>query len=760
MQRPRLKAHYVSEVVGSDTLFLITERRHYLIEGNGPVAVLPFLDGRHTVGEIVEALSSGMSVGAVMTALRRLTAMGHLAEGRPELPDEETAFWDSLGVDPADARRQCAQARVAVLGLGGVQLGSIVEALELAGIHATVIDQEVVATGSGEALTVVVVEDYLDPALAGLNRSFLRRGASWLPVKPGGALLWAGPLLRPGDTGCWQCLAQRLEGNRQVERYLLGKRDASNPFATSRYGLPSNVGVLANLVASQVVLSVVDGTSPMLDGQLLTVDPVSCEHEQHILIRQPQCPACGDPTLVTERDPKITFDEEQVTFKADGGYRIQPPAQTYHRLKKHISPLIGAVSHLENLSPEENGITYSYSSGHNFAMVADNMRLLKRNLRGQSGGKGRTDIQARTSAICEAIERYSGLWRGDEPRRRAAYADLDADSALHIGDLLHFSDEQYEHRVEWNAHLNCPLHIVPEPFDVTEQYDWSTAWSLSEDRPRLLPSGYAWFGHPDVEKSFYCVIDSNGNASGNTYGEAVLQGFSEIVERDSVAIWWYNRLRRPSLDLDTLHDPYIDTLREFYAGMDRSLWLLDITADLGIPAFTAVSHRRNHPVQDVLIGFGAHLDPRMAAMRALTEVNQFLPAIERRDEDGNTRYLSDDPATLEWWQNTTLEGDPWLCPDEHQRPTRIGDFEELVSDDIAQNVQTCLDRAHRSSLEVIALDQSRPEMQLPVVKVIVPGMRHFWRRIGAGRLFDVPVQMGWLDRPLGAEQLNPKSVFF
>ncbi|MBA8827498.1 ribosomal protein S12 methylthiotransferase accessory factor [Saccharopolyspora lacisalsi] len=722
--------------------------------------VLPYLDGEHTVGDIAQALSGEMSVGEVAATLRRLTAMGHLVDGRPDMPEREIAFWDSMNVDPTAAGRGCAESEVTVLGLGNVDTTPIADALERSGLSATVQTAGEDTSGSGGDLSVVVVEDYLDPKLSLLNEAFLAGRHPWLLVKPGGSLLWAGPLLRPGHTGCWECLVQRLAGNRQVERYLLGQRSDSRPLETSRFSLPRNEHTLANLVAGQVTLSLVEKDPTELEGRLLTLDPVSLETEAHVLIRQPQCAACGDPELMTKRDPRPEIGTEHVRSKNDGGYRIESPSETYQRLRKHISPLTGAVSHLKNLCAEENGITYSYSSGHNFAMVKDSMTQLKRNLRGQSGGKGRTDVQARVSALCEAIERYSGLWRGDEPVTRAAYDDLGSDAALHVNELITMSDDQYANRVTWNRDLDCPLHTVPEPFETTRVYDWSTAWSLSRERPRMVPAAYSWFGHPESQSAFFCLIDSNGNASGNSYGEAVLQGFSEIVERDSVAIWWYNRLRRPGLDLDSLHDPYVDMLREFYDGMDRSLWLLDITADLGIPAFTAVSHRRNHPVQDVVIGFGAHLDPQMAAMRALTEVNQFLPTLERRDSEGNTIYFSDDPATLKWWKETTLEQDPWLCPDERQPARRIGDFPEIVSDDMSENVRTCLRRAADNDLEVIALDQSRPEMELPVVKVMVPGMRHFWRRLGPGRLFDVPVRMGWLDKPLEPESLNPKSVFF
>jgi len=41
-----------------------------------------------------------------------------------------------------------------------------------------------------------------------------------------------------------------------------------------------------------------------------------------------------------------------------------------------------------------------------------------------------------------------------------------------------------------------------------------------------------------------------------------------------------------------------------------------------------------------------------------------------------------------------------------------------------------------------------------VVKVIVPGMRQFWARFGPGRLYQVPVQLGWFAKPRREADLN------
>jgi oxazoline/thiazoline synthase len=72
----------------------------------------------------------------------------------------------------------------------------------------------------------------------------------------------------------------------------------------------------------------------------------------------------------------------------------------------------------------------------------------------------------------------------------------------------------------------------------------------------------------------------------------------------------------------------------------------------------------------------------------------------------------------------------------------------------------CVEIVSRAGLEMLVLNQTRPDIGLPVVKVIVPGLRHFWSRFGAGRLYDVPVKLGWLPTPLTEDQMNPMPMVF
>jgi len=239
-----------------------------------------------------------------------------------------------------------------------------------------------------------------------------------------------------------------------------------------------------------------------------------------------------------------------------------------------------------------------------------------------------------------------------------------------------------------------------------------------------------------------------------------LQGFQELVERDSVALWWYNRVRRPGVDLDSFDEPYLGKLECFLRVQGRELRALDLTSDLGIPVFAALSGRTDDPQEDIVIGFGAHLDARIALLRAVTELNQSLTWV--LPVNPNTSEMPeavDDPDLVSWLKGATFTNHPYLVPDVNA-PWRIAsDYSRRWSDDVKDDVALCQELVEMRGMEMLVLDQTRPDIGLPVVKVIVPGLRHYWPRFAPGRLYDVPVTMGWLDEPLAEEQLNPVPMF-
>ena len=142
-----------------------------------------------------------------------------------------------------------------------------------------------------------------------------------------------------------------------------------------------------------------------------------------------------------------------------------------------------------------------------------------------------------------------------------------------------------------------------------------------------------YYGVGGTPGARYACADSNGNAAGSSVADAVLQGLLELVERDAVALWWYNRTSAPGVDLDAFCEPWIDEMREVYAGIGREVWVLDVTSDLQIPTMVALSRRTCGDSEGIMFGFGSHQDPRVALLRALTELNQLMPIAVRANPD-------------------------------------------------------------------------------------------------------------------------------
>jgi ribosomal protein S12 methylthiotransferase accessory factor len=422
-----------------------------------------------------------------------------------------------------------------------------------------------------------------------------------------------------------------------------------------------------------------------------------------------------------------------------------------------VSPVTGFVAAVLPSPWNARSPLRSYSAGHNRALASDSLQIAADTLRMHSSGKGRTDDQARASALCEALERASGVYTGDEPAVRSTLPGL-GDAGLDPRTCMLFSDRQYEEREDWLTRGNG-FQVVPLPFDPDMSLEWSPVWSLTQARARYLPTSYLYYGYPRDADAFVALADSNGCAAGATLVEACLQGVYELIERDSVALWWYNRIRRPGVEMEGLEPAWLKELRAFYDRVGREFWLLDLTSDLAIPCVAALSRRLGAETEDIVIGFGAHHDPLVAASRAVAEMNQFMPAVLDVGVDGTTYYHVYDPDTVRWWQSARVVNQPYLTPLVSTPPTRFDWSVEPGTANAADHFQSVVATLEGRGYEVLVLDQTRPDIGLPVAKVIVPGLRHFWARFAPGRLFDIPVELGWISKPTPEDELNPIAMF-
>jgi YcaO-like protein with predicted kinase domain len=317
-------------------------------------------------------------------------------------------------------------------------------------------------------------------------------------------------------------------------------------------------------------------------------------------------------------------------------------------------------------------------------------------------GRGANPAQARVSAIMEAIERVCAQEVGSGRLRRASYEDL-----LAVG-----SEEVLDPAA-------CDL-----PFETAYAPEQECDWVLGHE----LVSGSATWVALDLvispaREGICRGVETNGLGAGDTEVEAILHGLLEVVERDAAAHDRFSRrhaedARYPELKLidpETLPSVprrVFDRLR----AADLEVAIEDLRHDLGIPVYRAVLTDPAFPGRDGALtrfhGLGCDLDGTVAVTGALTEAAQahtgmFVGARDTFEGDeaapiGLDRFLQRLAGSSSVRAFAT-DAEP-LPDDPHERLARV------------------LEKLGRAGLgRVVVVDLTRPDLGVPVVRVIVPG---------------------------------------
>jgi bacteriocin biosynthesis cyclodehydratase domain-containing protein len=725
----RFAPNFTAYVLPPDVVCLYSEDRKFFLHGELYCALAAAIGktGKRAA-DLIRELAKTFPSDKIEEALERLIERRYVVAAVPSSDGTVAGYWASLGLRPGVAEQNLANCRVRIEAIdvkGAAQLSS---ALTELGVN---------VVNRSPDLTITLVNDYFERRLAELNKQRVADKTPWMLVQPSGVFPLVGPLLEPDQTACWTCLFDRMIRNREIKGFL--DRGGARAIAVSP--LANNVlGQSAiQFAAVEIAKAVASGFRTDLRDHIASFDLLGATIVKHYVARRPQCPTCGSKKLQNPRraPQPIENGPSAKLVMTSGGYRSVPSRVTVSRFRKHVSPLTGVVKRLEPIEADLPMNT-NFFAQHNFSAPAMSVDQLRSGLSGGSFGKGSTSEQAEASALMEAIERYSGIFQGDEIRMKRRFTDFAPGDAILANDVQLFSEAQFRARHE---PAQEDSHPIPDPIDPAASIEWSPAWSLRDQRFRYLPTGLMYFFYRDFH------TDSNGCAAGNTLQEAIVQGFLELVERDAYAVWWYNRSSRSEVDLSEFDDSYIRDIKTQFTDAGRRLWVLDVTSDLGVPAYVAIMHWMKDGQENIEFGSGAHFDRRIALLRSLTELSQFLSI-------GLMGGGSGDKSSLDGVTPLRLENYPFLVP--ANRPAVALELGIHVPLDNARDqVNACVEIARRAGYDFLVLDQTRPDVEVPVARVIVPGLRHFYRRFGPGRLYEVPVKLGLLDRPLPESELTP-----
>lgn len=318
------------------------------------------------------------------------------------------------------------------------------------------------------------------------------------------------------------------------------------------------------------------------------------------------------------------------------------------------------------------------------------------------GGKGITKEHAKASAMMEGFERYSAEKQTDDEVIIASINEI-SDFGEHIDPVS----------------LNLPKELEKKGID-----DISIEWTVSKDiisgDSFYVPTNavYHPYLHDNNVQSLF-KSNTNGLASGNILEEAILHGMLEVIERDAWSIFELTHKNYAQIDLESIESETVNDIISKFESEGIKIKLMDFTADIKIPTIAASADDTVTKDAGLLtLGMGTHLDPEVAILRALTEVAQ-----SRATQINGAR---EDTVRADFAREAGYERmkriNKYYFRDEDEK-IDLKDIENKSTSSITKDIEIVKDELMANDIgKILYVDLTRPELDVSVVRVIIPEM--------------------------------------
>jgi YcaO-like protein with predicted kinase domain len=327
-------------------------------------------------------------------------------------------------------------------------------------------------------------------------------------------------------------------------------------------------------------------------------------------------------------------------------------------------------------------------------------------------GKGQTVCEAKVSALMEAAESFHAE-RVEQPLLLASQSEFGQSSAF--VELAQFpAAEGY-----------CP--------QATQQILWVRGWEIISEQQMWVPYDLVSTAYTVEMTENYSGLyaTTTGLAAGVSVSDAIDHGLREVVERDATLLHLLsgqNSRNRRRIRLNSISKPgAIALLQRFRSnGIFVAIW--EVTSDIEIPCFFCViAAEPNQYGEHNFFAGGAGCDPDKdrALIAALTEAAQSrLTTISGARED-----LDLDRYNLQLNTEFLAEYDALRSSEGDHTFAAIVSYGGLT---LEGRLQLMADKLSAKGLkQIIVVNLTNEEINIPVVKIIVPGMEVALEAVGS-----------------------------
>jgi len=381
-------------------------------------------------------------------------------------------------------------------------------------------------------------------------------------------------------------------------------------------------------------------------------------------------------------------DDRAVKRFTAGTHRTMSPEETIARLKP-LLPAFGITRVANVTGLDRIGVPVVMVCRPNSRSIA------------VSQGKGLTLAAAKASGIMEAVEGFHAE-RIERPLRLGSSCELER--SLLLADL-----EGLPRQRDSRWHPDLQLLWIEATDLISDERVWVPYEVVHSNYTHPLPSGSGCF-----------AATTNGLASGNHILEAICHAICEIVERDASALFHMSGKRGraaaridPASVSDAACCSVLDRIGQ--AGLSVAIW--ETTTDIGVAAFECLIGDERVVGAHGGSGAGCHAMAEIALLRALTEAVQVRNTYVTgsRDDLRAKDYGPAERAERVHQLRLSMASDGPARDFASVPSHRFDSFDEECRWLLGRLVATGCPR-------VLAVDLTRPEFALPVVRVVIPGL--------------------------------------
>jgi len=311
--------------------------------------------------------------------------------------------------------------------------------------------------------------------------------------------------------------------------------------------------------------------------------------------------------------------------------------------------------------------------------------------------------------------------------------------------------------------------------DEKSVFRWVRGFSLFDSRKIFIPAQLVYVGYKYAEgEPIIQEQISTGAAAADSFAGALYGGICEAVERDAFMINYLNKLSPPLIDLGTVKNEKFQKLLAMFRRYNLELYVVNITTDISIPSMAAIIIDRTGAGPFVHVGAKTDLEIEKAVIGAVCEALRGRLGFRHKfplsdDLKKKQEFIKTNPSRIMTFEDRFLFWDSLDMIKEieflfqgQEKKLNAEDLQRYKDFSGKEKLKKSLEILKKAKIDIYGVDITMPQIKeegIYVAKVVSPQfqplylqewLKHSWGE----RLFNVPVKLGYRDKPLSENELN------